>query len=288
MRIDDLTSAPGSSAPLAVRGPAQRAITEFLAVHRTLPVRSRNARAFGLSPLTETNSHWYWSAVGQLEAAAALDSLGPQWRVFHGVPGPAADPGEAVTWIDHLVIGPGGVLTVTVYDHSRQNVWVDRRAFVIDGHRLQYIRTAEAEVGHVERMLGSATGDTVTATAVIAVIDPASLQVRDLPRDVIVVDSATLVSFLRGREHTLASERIELLAAAVDRESTWPGDFDAVTTEVLAGAIEDRAEFAQVRHEVRAARIVRAVWTIGVAGLLASVLVTLGILQLVSARDVGI
>ena len=287
MRIDDLTSAPGARVPLALRGPAQRSIAEFVAMHSPLPPRGRWARVFGRSPLHESSAQWFWSAVGQLDVVATLDRLGPEWCVFHGVPGPAPSHGGS-SWVDHLVIGPTGVFTVTAYDHTRQNVWVDRRAFVVDGHRLQYIRVAEAEVGHIERMLGDAAEGAVTAGAVIAVINPGSLRVRDLPRDVRVIEANALIASLRGGERRLDTDRVQLLAAAVHREHTGPGERVTSTGDEAAGAARDGAEFGRVRREVAMARVVRAVWTIGIAGLVAGALVAVGILQLVEDRIVGV
>lgn len=291
MRTDDLTRAPGARVLLPLRGPAQQSIAEFVAVHAPLPRRGRWARVFGWSPLHESSAQWFWRAVGQLDVGAALDRLGPEWSVFHSVPGPASPLGGP-TWVDHLVIGPTGVVTVTAYDHTRQNVWVDRRAFVVDGHRLQYIRVAEAEVGHIERMLGDATEGAVTAGAVIAVINPGSLRVRDLPRDVRVIDANALIASLRGGERRLDTDRVRLLAAAVNRESIGPEGLAIATDDAAEaardGAARDGAEFGRVRREVAMARVVRAVWTIGIAGLVAGTLVAVGILQLVDDRIVGL
>jgi hypothetical protein len=123
---------------------------------------------------------------------------------------------------------------------------------------------------------------------VIAVIDPGSLRVRDLPRDVSVVESSALAASLHAGESQLSAERVQLLADAANRESTWPAEHATVTFDELEAGAADRAEFARVRREVTTARFVRAAWMIGVAGLLTGVLVAVGILQLVSIRTVGV
>src|SRR5690554_531326 len=134
------------------RAPAQDAIREFLAGHRLRPARSARERALGRSPLGESGAEWYWSAVGQLEVASRLENLGPEWTVVHGIGGPSMN-------IDHLVIGPAGVFAVCTHDHTKQNVWVSGRAFVADGHSLQYLRAAEEAIGYVERNLEREAGD---------------------------------------------------------------------------------------------------------------------------------
>lgn len=282
MTFDGSSAHPRS--PVAVRGPAQHAIRELLAAQRALPGRSARSRLLGRSPLAESGAHWYWAAVGELEVVARLDRLGPEWFVLHGLPGPAAAHGSEPFPIDHLVIGPAGVFSITIQDHTRQSVWVSRRAFIVDGHRLQYIRRAEATVGHVERMLEAAAGRHIRASTIIAVIDPGSLQVRDLPKDVFVVPASTLGFWLSARERELDPESARELAALARLDTTWPD------TPVAAPAVDvtarERAEFDQVRREVTTARVVRAAWAIGVTVLLTGTLVAIGILQLVTSVTV--
>lgn len=278
MTFDGSSVRPHS--PLAVRGPAQHAIREFLAVQREQPKRSIGARLLGRKPFPEAAAAWYGAAIGELEVVARLDRLGPEWCVLHSLPGPAEPDGPAPSVIDHLVIGPAGVFSITIQDHTRQNVWVSRRAFIVDGHRLQTIRPAEAAVGHVERMLEAAVGRHIRASSIIAVIDPASLQVRALPKDVFVVPASTLGFWLGSRERTLDATAVGELAALARLDTTWPD------TPVVAPAIEvctqERAEFDRIRRQAAAAGIVRAAWLIGVAVLVTGALVAMGILQLVA------
>lgn len=268
-------------------GPAQHAIREFLALHRLQPGRSTRERLLGRSPLGESTAQWYWTAVGQLEVVAKLDRLGHEWSVLHGLPGAAGTDGPAL--IDHLVIGPAGVFAVNAYNHARQNVLVSRRAFVVEGHHLQYIRQAEAAIGQVERMLEASAGHRVRASTIIVVIDPGSLQVRGVPRDVFVVEAASLPRWLKARDRELGAAAVAELTALAHLGTTWeesPGSAAETAPETGTGAIElERAQFENVRREVAAARIVRAVWAIGIVALLAGALVAVGILQLVAARS---
>lgn len=271
-------------APVSARGPAatsassQQSISEFLAAHRAQPERGRRARLFGRSPLA-AGSHWYWAAVGELDMTESLDRLGLGWCVIHDLPPAGSDDHGGA--IGHLIIGPPGIFAVTTYNHSRQNVWVGRRSFVVDGHRLQHIRSAEAAVGRVERALSAATGTGVAASAVIAVIDPGSLRVRDLPRDVFVVESRELASWLTGREPQLSQERVTALAAAAAARDTWPGAVQPEVSQAAADeAARERAEFERVRREVARARLTRGLWVSGVAAVLVAALLAVGILQL--------
>ena len=284
MTFDGSSAHPRS--PVAVRSPAQHAIREFLAAQRALPGRSTRSRLLGRSPLAQSGAHWYWAAVGELEVVARLDRLGPEWFVLHGLPGPAATDGSAPSPIDHLVIGPAGVFSISIHDHSRQNVWVSRRAFMVDGHRLQHIRRAEAAVGHVERMLEAAAGRHIRAGTIIAVIDPGSLQVRDLPKDVFVVPASTLGAWLRARERVLDPESVGELAALTRLDTTWPDTTVATPVIDVSARERERVEFDQVRREVTTARVVRTAWAIGVTVLVTGTLVAIGILQLVTNAPV--
>lgn len=253
-------------------GSAQHSIREFLAEHRLKPARSARQRALGRSPLGEADARWYWAAIGQLEVKSRLDQLGPEWTVVHGVPGPST--------IDHLVIGPGGVFTISTHDHTRQSVWVSGRAFVVDGHRLPYLRRAEEAIGYVERTLEEEAGVHIRASTVIAVMDPGKLQVRDLPRDVFVITAESLTRWLKSRAAVLGAETAAHLAAVARLEATWTTEPRSVAdVERIA---RERAEFDLVRREVVTARLVRSAWAIGVVTLLVGMMLAVGLLRWVS------
>ena len=288
MHIENGSGAPQSGSRPSARGPAQQAIREFLSSQLTVSPRGRLARVFGRSPLDDGSAHWYWTAVGELEVVAALDRMGPDWRVFHGIPGAREDSGAEPAVIDHLVVGPAGVFTVSTYNHAGKDVWVGRRAFVVDEHPLPYLRVAETDVGHVERMLGEAMGITVTASAIITLVDPGSLRLGHLPADVIVVASRAVSTWLTSRVRVLQPEQVDAIAAVAADPATW-GEVRA-EAPVTGGDSEHslRQQFDLVRREAAAATVIRALWTVGAAVLLGAVLVAAGILQLLGAGPVGV
>jgi hypothetical protein len=272
----------GVPAPATVihRAHGRQAITELLAMQDAVRPRGRLARIFGLSPLDETSAPWFWSAVGMLEVGSALDGLPPEFRVFHSLPGPSLGDEEPIG-IDHLVIGPPGVFTVSVHNHTREHVWASRRDFVVDGHRLPYVRWAEAGVGYVERMLSVASDTRVSAAAIIAVIDPATLTVGKLPRDVQVVRAGSLPSWFGGREPVLDPTTVETIAAAAEHPDTWP----ASESDASGKTQSERERFDQLRRQVSSARTVRSLWVIAVAATVSGVLVAVGILQLLHSSQ---
>jgi len=62
---------------------------------------------------------WYLGALGELDVARSLDSLGPEWRVFRAVP-----IGTGSSDIDHVVIGPPGVFTINTKHHQGKDIWI--------------------------------------------------------------------------------------------------------------------------------------------------------------------
>lgn len=272
-------SSAQSRSPVTFRSPAEHAIRQFLAAHRTQPGRSIRARLLGRSPLADTAARWYWTAVSQLDVMARLDQLGPDWSVVHGIPSSPTIDGSTPGPIDHLVIGPAGVFTIFAYNHHRENVVVTRQAFIVDGHRLQYIRQAQAAVGQVERMLEAATDRSVRAGTIIAVIDPGSLDVRDLPRDVFVVTAASLIAWLKAREQVLDAVTVSELSALARIETTWSDAPPLTAFEALVAAREN-AELGRARRQVAIARITRAAWAVGIVTLLVGTFVAVAVLQL--------
>jgi hypothetical protein len=81
--------------------PAAEVITACLRAQAGVPRRSRAARVFGRSPLSEDSRPWYLGALGEVQVAERLAKLGPDWTVLHSVP-----IGERGSDIDHVVLGP--------------------------------------------------------------------------------------------------------------------------------------------------------------------------------------
>lgn len=273
MKSDDRARTRTGDAALQP-SPAQAAIKEFLRVQSGVAPRSTIAKVFGRSPLGVEGRHWFWGVMGELEIAGSLEQLGRQWTVLHSIHLGEVDTESERTEIDHMVIGPAGVFTVSTKNHSGQSVWAFGRTFTAAGHRLPHIRAAEVKVGQAEKFLGAAVGDEVPITAIIAVVDPDSLTVREVPRDVVVVAAGQLLRWLRGQPHTLTADKIEALSHAALNPATWPH------REQPTDAQQQRAEFEQVRRAVFSARLLRQLWLVAGAVLLTTAMVVVGYLEL--------
>lgn len=248
----------GFPASLRSRVAAQTVMTEFLRAQARVKPRSRLARILGGSVLSEESERWYAGALGELAVGETLDRLGPEWVVLHAVPLEALEAD-----IDHVVIGPTGVFALSTRNYSDQSVWIAKGAFEVAGRRRNHIRNSEFEVGHVERTLGAALGAAVQATGVIVVVDPKSITVREMPRDVGVVSSDELVFWLQSRPQVLSASEVEELAALAEKPATWLS-----TPAALEDGTRLRSEFDAVRREVRTAQAAHNAWLIAVTGVL--------------------
>lgn len=261
--MDDELGAGSSDAgfPASLRGrvAAEVAMTEFFRSQSRVKPRSAVARVFGAPVLSDESRFWFHEVVGELTVGEALKQLGDEWVVLHAVP---IDSRQAD--IDHVVIGPGGIFTLSSNYHRHQAVFVADRRVDVPGRTLDHIRNAEFDIGKVERRLTAAAGTPVHVVGVIVVVDPSSLTVRDVPPDLAVVTASDLVRWLRARPPVLDRGCIERLAGVAERPATW-----VVSAVRFQDGAHLQERFAAVRDEVSRAMKVHRSWLVAMlAGLL--------------------
>jgi len=247
---DEDVSARDLANDLVDHSPGQSAIAELLAAHSQVPERSILARLVGQSPLTPDTRPLYDTALGEVEVGDALEALGEGWAVLHCLPVAAG-----ASDIDHLVIGPSGVYIVATRNHTNQTVWASQRTLMVGGIRYPDIRNMEYEMGRVERILSAAAGCQIEVSAILAVVAPKSLTVRQKHRDVEVLTAAQLEQWLTLRRRILAPADVASIAEAAMKTSTWhTGD----TPRVDAAAV--RHGFNRLRVEVARAWRLQLFW----------------------------
>lgn len=245
----------GFPASLRQRVAAEVALTEFFRAQSRVPARSFFARLFGASVLSEESRFWFHESSGELTVGEALAQLGDDWVVLHAVP---VDSREAD--IDHVVIGPAGIFTLSSNYHADQTVSVADRRFHVGGASVNHIRNTEFDIGRVERRLAAAAGTPVHVVGVIVVVHPRSLTVRDVPRDIAVITAAELVGWLRSRPTILDAGCVQRVAEVAERPATW------VSSAVrLQDGERMHERFAAVQREVRHATIVHRLWLVAMA-----------------------
>lgn len=232
-----------SRVELSERGPGHAVIHTLLSQPGMLRSRGAVARIAGQSPVTLAGKSWYSGALGEIEVGRMLRKLGPRWTVLHAVPigGRGAD-------IDHLIVGQAGVFTINTKHHRGQKVWVAGRGFLVAGQRKDYIRNSEYEAQRVARVLARAVGWPVPVQAVIAVLGSVSVNIKETPLGVQVLEAGALVRWLKRRPPVLTGQQLEVVRRVVGTPTTWrtlPDD-DADRNR--------RPQFDELRREVARAR----------------------------------
>jgi hypothetical protein len=236
---------------LRERGPGHAVIHAVLCQAGMLRSRGRIARMFGISPLTEEGRKWFDGALGELAVGEMLAKLGPRWMVLHAVP-----VGRRGADIDHVVVGPAGVFTVNTKNHSGQNVWVFDRNLMVAGTPCDHVRKSEYEATRAAKLLSSALGWPVPVRAVLAVFNPARLDIKHRPTGVDVMEARKLVRWLKRKPDVLTEAQLAEIESVIGTPSTWQQqphqDAD----------LDRRQAFKELQSETRRAQLRRVTWAL--------------------------
>jgi hypothetical protein len=254
------------STSLRGRVPGQGVIGDIVTAQKDVPARSLIARIFGVSPLTSATRALYRAAIGELAVAEMLDQLGTRWDVLHVVPmndvavcnrNGDSESADGSAQIDHLVIGPPGVFSLTTENYPGEEIRVSGDAMTIGGKSVDDILVARGLATAAASRLSSATDRTVRVEPVIVVIDSSRLVLREQPTGVTVVRARHLVRLLTRLDRTLPGARVAQISDLAERDTTW----DSSPTPPENGvALSD--EFARIRDQVRNAMQARVLWII--------------------------
>lgn len=243
---------PGKDQPedLRDRAPGQTVMAKLLQEQDRLPPRGFPGRLFGRSPLSSETEPWYKGALGEVAVARLLAGLGPGYTVLHAVP-----VGKGNSDIDHVVIGPAGVFTLNTKNHAGQGVWIAGGTFMVNGQKLQHVRNSVHEAVRAARLLSQAVGRPVAVAALLVVVDPAKLTIKEKPEGVEVIDSRSLQRWFAQQPQRLQAEDVRRISEAANAPAVWhenPPEFDDP-----AGVT---ARFATLHRTVRSARLRRRLW----------------------------
>jgi hypothetical protein len=203
---DDLaTSAPGSaarshSAELRRRHPVLTVLARAVGVRTT--ARSFAIGARGERTVGRSLNRW---------AAAA------GWHVLHAVP-----VGHRGADIDHVVIGPFGMVTVNTKT-TATSVWVGQFGMVVGRTKVDYLPKSRAEARRAAGLVSQAAGWPVPVQPAIVFVGARRFTVqRGGPDDVAVLPSArALHRWLRRQPAVLSPEQVAGLYAVARRPGTW-------------------------------------------------------------------
>ena len=185
-------------------------------LRRQAPVRTFIARVLGAK--TDERA-WRIGADGEEMVAVELFNLNkkdPRWNYLHAIP-----VGENGSDIDHIVVGPGGVFTLSTKHHPEAKIGVAGDSFLVNGSKVPYVRNSRFEAKRAGELLTKACGFPVKAFGVIVPVGSDMPVVRAQPADVYVVARRTLISWLLAATPKLEASTIDAITAMARRSTTW-------------------------------------------------------------------
>jgi hypothetical protein len=161
---------------------------------------------------------WRVGAAAEETVGKELETLRDRgWYVLHSIP-----VGKGESDIDHLLIGPGGVITVNSKHHPDGSVWVTSGQIRVNGKYVPYLRNSRYEAARVSRILGKEVGFPVpTIPCLIFRLRDGKLTIKEAPADVLVLRATKAAKAIRGRTGTLNLGEAEQVFEAARRSTTW-------------------------------------------------------------------
>lgn len=163
---------------------------------------------------------WRRGIEGEQVIGAALDGARKHgWKVLHSIPlGKESD-------IDHLVIGPGGVVLVNTKHHKGAKVTVRSNGIFVNGAQTKHVLQVRSQVERAARILSTALGEPVAVHGCVAIhngglMEP-EIKFAHHFKDVWVVSRWNIVRVLRKTEPVLTPEQVEAIFEVARRSDTW-------------------------------------------------------------------
>ncbi len=225
----DLQSGEVVAASPALEADVRRAAQEYLRAdlpELVVPAqRSAPPEEMELRDLQTSLEAWLGTTVDLPGAARAstigqrLDRLADEgWATVHDVP-----LGRQGTCVEHLLIGPGGLFTVTERRHPGQRVVGRGRAMAVDGRPVAYLRDARLEATRTQDRLLAAGCAQIHVRAVLVLQGTLDLDVLTTPNDPLVVARHEVPELFRRMPVVLDPRRVQALARVAQRSTTWLG-----------------------------------------------------------------
>jgi len=238
-----------------VRGPAFRVIAESLRLAAASPRPSRLATLFGTHPLPPDAYGWYLSAIGELETAHILNDLASEWVLLH----PIRDL-EPYGGVDYLLVGPPGIFTVSIKDHTDQRIRVDGDELTVNGRRTDHLKEAKLDAAKLARELGV---DAVSP--IVVIINPRALERAVAPSkqpsliEPTVIGSSHLAALLSefGKKNASHLDRASIFNSVrvAERSGAWKS-----AAAVLDQTFMNEAGIQHLRLEIERASRRRVLW----------------------------
>lgn len=210
--LDSLTTDNGVR-DLAANVPGAAARAKQAEVYARAPVVNSLLRVFGAKTHERA---WRIGADGEEKVGRELAKLGGSWRVLHAI-----GVGDNDCDIDHVVIGPGGVITLNTKCHPGAKAWVVEHALKINGQSVPYLRNSRFEARRAQRLLAAAIGRPVAVTPAVVFVGLDDLKLKQMPPDVHITTKPRLVRWLQSLPVSMNGDAIDEVYGVARLSSTW-------------------------------------------------------------------
>jgi hypothetical protein len=226
------------------RGPALSKMRHCMDVQAAAPAQRRLARFLGLSPLRPEARPLFRCARDEVGIVEALAALGAEWTVLHAVP-----IGSGHGDIDHSLIGPAGVITISEHAPSCSRVLVSGDQLSIAGIAGDHIRNATYEADRARAGLARIMGREIPVTPVIVLLGVEHITRGKLPASIDVIRPSELRAWIDARPPVFDADDVASVTKISVERALWQSSpREAGDTAVL------EAEFAALQADMSAAR----------------------------------
>ncbi|MDJ0348156.1 nuclease-related domain-containing protein [Cryobacterium sp. PH29-G1] len=271
---DVLTPVPPAAPTAPGRFAGQSVIEELLRQHEDGPQQSRLARALGASPLDANELGWLRAAQAEIVVGDILARLPDGYSVYHSLP-----IRNTAFWVDHLVVGPGGIFAINSKTHWDRDLAGSLRSIPIGDHAMPYLRDARFESAQITALLAAGMPEASVVQPMIVLVNPHKILLARKPDNVTVIDSTRLRRWLVARPAVFTALQQAALTAVVDDPAIWRTAGQPLTPAHL------HARFTALEQRVAAARTRRTTFTVLAAAAAATVLAVVASPLLISAVE---
>lgn len=163
---------------------------------------------------------WRKGAEGEEVIGAALEKMRKRgWRILHSIPtGEESD-------IDHLAIGPGGVVLFNSKRHKNAKIQVKRGGIYINGGQTTHVLQMRNQVKSATKKLSKALGRPVQIQGCIAIhnggINAPDVTFSHHFDDVWVASRWNVNNALKRADRVLTDDEVEEIYNVARRSTTW-------------------------------------------------------------------
>jgi hypothetical protein len=153
---------------------------------------------------------------GKKRVGSALGLLGPQWRALHSLP--VSDRGAI---IDHLLVGPAGVFSISTENYSGHHVWVTADEFVVQGASNYCVERSVNEARLASQTLSFVCGFEVSVQPVIVILARRVSVVAPSRDGVVTLGLKELLEWLEANLVTISEEQVKAIFDVARLSATW-------------------------------------------------------------------